>query len=103
MSAWLVRGASALWGEREMVKQICGTCHWCGERARKQAPLPREGWLRCELFPRSSYLGLITETSGLERERLLDALGKPTTVDWTCAGWERRSPPDAPPRRVRGI
>jgi len=83
--------------------KVCGTCHWCGERARKPEPVERAGWLRCELFPRSSYLGLITETSGWERERVLEALGHPTVVDWTCTGWERRSPPDAPPRRTSSV
>jgi len=86
-----------------MTKQICGTCHWCGERVGKAEPLTKGRWLRCELFPRGSYLGLISETSGAERERILEALGQPTTVDWTCSGWERRSPPDAPPRRVWGV
>jgi len=87
-----------------MTKQVCGTCHWCGERAPKQSVLPEAGrWLRCELFPRSSYSGLLGESSKEEREYLLDALGKPTTVDWVCSGWERRSPPDAPPRRTWGV
>jgi len=86
-----------------MMKRVCGTCHWCGERAPKKSARPVGAWLRCELFPRSSYIGLLAGFSEEQREALLDALGKPTAVDWVCAGWEQRDPPSAPPRRTWGL
>jgi len=87
-----------------MTERCCETCHWCGERDKKYLGISgAERLLRCELFPRASYSAVLAESSKKEREYLLDALGRPTDGDWCCGGWEGRSPPDAPPRRVWGV
>jgi len=79
-----------------MARQVCGTCHWCGEVEKKKR-------LRCELFPRSQYPGLLQELSPQDREAFLEIVGTPVAVSWGCKWWERRSPPDAPPRRTAGL
>jgi len=78
--------------------KICGTCYWCGER--DLTMLEGDGWLRCELFPRTNYRSLLTQLRRDERELLLELLGTPTAVTLTCQGWTRRMPPGSPPRRT---
>jgi len=81
-----------------MARQVCGTCHWCGEV--EENGVRRQ---RCELDPRSQYLGLIRELDPMLREAFLELMSTPVSMSWGCQGWERRSPPDAPPRRTEGL
>jgi len=79
-----------------MTRQVCATCHWCGEVAKKKR-------LRCELHPRGQYLGLIQELTPRLREAFLELMSTPVAMSWGCQGWEQRSPPGAPPRRTEGL
>jgi len=83
-----------------MAKPVCETCQWAGEAAEVT---DRGRRLRCELLPRGQYSGLMQELSKENKERFLELMSATVSPGWGCHGWERRSPPDAPPRRTWGV